>query len=1317
MKPFTSIPIQDKDGKHYLITMPTAPAPSGGKPQSFNDADSSKIFFQKITLSTDEWRSVLRDITQDNKAQRLSVRDIEEYVCLLLKTKDIKVYHVSAAVTGQQNKKSAIKKDITRRAAAGGTAGSVVSQLYREPDEASQVQASRNDAASFQPTAADSSSSDSGDENTERRQNDDSSRNCDQQGEPISMVSGEELLQLDDFILPGPIALQWTRSYRTSHSRNTGIGHGWSHAGNEYLIISDKTIEFYAQDNHKTVFARPPLGAQSKHLHEDQTLTFKDHETIIIEQKGQPTRLFRHAGGRRFRISQWLYLDYAGHGNIKGEQGFVLDFNYDQFGNLERIDGNWGRGLVITRDEFARIVAINQTSPNGKVLQPALVHYDYDQKGDLISARNADGYGEQYLYENHIIMQRTLASGYSFYFEWDQINNNARCLRQWGDEGYYAYSFKWDAEKRRSEATNSRGYAHRYDYNEFGLTTHYSDAEGHVHAKVFNDAGKLVAESNPLGHVTEYLYDDEQRLIRRTDAQGNRLRRHYTKGKLSQLINELGYQWRREYNELGLVTRVIGPNGETTQYTYNPQGLVTSITDAAGRTTSYEWNQQADIIRQTDPLGNHTYYNYDDWGRVSEVIRQARDQDFETAEQLVTRYEYTASGEVARVHNQDGTAEYEYNANNQLCRYTDPQGRVTQYKYEDGLNQPTQRIDAAGNILLYEYDSERNLVALINEKNEKYEFFYDGNDRLIKEVGFDGRTQHYKYNAAGQLVKHLDAGMVQTDYERDELGRLLIKTSTLISSAAERTREQTKYRYDELGRLIETANEHQYLAFEYDAFNNVVKETQVDIQSKAKQVITHQYNILGQRIQTCLPDGQVINYQYDDSLEFNKVLFNGDMIAQVERDSLGREIRRQQGQLETHSEYDPQGRLIRQQALHQSAKERIIQRAYAYDAAGNVNYINDAGDETRYFYDALDRLKHTDGRQPEFFDFDPAGNIVSISNTEMPAAGLVKGNRLLVQGDNKYLYDARGNLLKQARGKAGKLYKAYTYNLQNQLVKVESHDASHSVSYKYDPLGRRIAKTDTFGTTRFLWTDNILAQEQRNNLKKTYVFEPGSFKPLALIQDDQIYHYHLDHLGTPRELSNAQGRIVWKPRYRTYGNLAVKEIDEIENNLRFQGQYCDEETGLHYNNFRYYNPDTGQFISQDPIGLLGGLNNYQYVPNPVGWIDPLGLACAGSKKESPTLLGAFRKVIAPIRKPLEIAITVMGLTMGYADVVGMAMGQIDEPDKIDPFGTRDHSKNDLEKLNDLDDLPPPKPKPVPGSKGPPQFGRKKGKNRRFPVPA
>ena len=112
-------------------------------------------------------------------------------------------------------------------------------------------------------------------------------------------------------------------------------------------------------------------------------------------------------------------------------------------------------------------------------------------------------------------------------------------------------------------------------------------------------------------------------------------------------------------------------------------------------------------------------------------------------------------------------------------------------------------------------------------------------------------------------------------------------------------------------------------------------------------------------------------------------------------------------------------------------------------------------------------------------------------------------------------------------------------------------------------------------------------------------FEPNSVKPLA--QD--IYHYHLDHLGT---ITNANGQIAWSVSYRAYSNLAIADVKQVENHLRFQGQSFDDETGLHYNRVRCYDPESGQFTQQDPIGLLGGINNYQYAPNP---IDPLGLVC------------------------------------------------------------------------------------------------------------
>ncbi|MNH12060.1 putative deoxyribonuclease RhsC [compost metagenome] len=128
-----------------------------------------------------------------------------------------------------------------------------------------------------------------------------------------------------------------------------------------------------------------------------------------------------------------------------------------------------------------------------------------------------------------------------------------------------------------------------------------------------------------------------------------------------------------------------------------------------------------------------------------------------------------------------------------------------------------------------------------------------------------------------------------------------------------------------------------------------------------------------------------------------------------------------------------------------------------------------------------------------------------------------------------------------------------------------------------------------------------------------YLYEPGSYAPLARVdqaegEEQKLYYFHTDQIGTPLELTDSEGEIVWQATYRSWGAIEQLTVNEVEQNLRFQGQYFDDETGLHYNTFRYYDPEVGRFVTQDPIGLAGGRNLYRYAPNPLGWIDPMGLA-------------------------------------------------------------------------------------------------------------
>ncbi|WP_231617134.1 RHS repeat-associated core domain-containing protein [Erwinia sorbitola] len=149
-------------------------------------------------------------------------------------------------------------------------------------------------------------------------------------------------------------------------------------------------------------------------------------------------------------------------------------------------------------------------------------------------------------------------------------------------------------------------------------------------------------------------------------------------------------------------------------------------------------------------------------------------------------------------------------------------------------------------------------------------------------------------------------------------------------------------------------------------------------------------------------------------------------------------------------------------------------------------------------------------------------------------------------------------------------------------------------------------------------------QSRTDDHQQTYCYDPNeACTPLACIErhysGDKIYWYHTDLNGSPQEVTNKQGEMVWSGQYGVFGQV-TRQTDAMWRNfsqplggfrqpLRYAGQYLDEETGLHYNTFRYYAPEVGRFTTPDPIGLAGGINLYAYAPNPLSWIDPLGLKC------------------------------------------------------------------------------------------------------------
>jgi len=291
---------------------------------------------------------------------------------------------------------------------------------------------------------------------------------------------------------------------------------------------------------------------------------------------------------------------------------------------------------------------------------------------------------------------------------------------------------------------------------------------------------------------------------------------------------------------------------------------------------------------------------------------------------------------------------------------------------------------------------------------------------------------------------------------------------------------------------------------------------------------------------------------------------------------------------------------------------RVQDLNYIYDKADNITDIDSTDGDKSYNYDNLYRLTNKDFEEipAEEFTYDNSGN--RTSSSDIPEWSYNENNELISYKDTELTYDENGNLATKTENGV-KI--TYTYTPRGRIDKIwkgEPDSGTLIAEYSYDPFGRRLSKETDKGKTYFIYSDEGLAGEtdSSGNIKRTYLFKPGSqwgTDPVILTQNNKVYFYHNDHLGTPKNITSKSGKVVWKAKYSSFGKADIV-ISDIENNLRFPGQYFDEETGYHYNWHRYYDPGVGRYLRVDPIGFGGGVNLYGYVLNdPINNIDPLGL--------------------------------------------------------------------------------------------------------------
>ncbi|HCF3889203.1 TPA: RHS repeat protein, partial [Pseudomonas aeruginosa] len=527
------------------------------------------------------------------------------------------------------------------------------------------------------------------------------------------------------------------------------------------------------------------------------------------------------------------------------------------------------------------------------------------------------------------------------------------------------------------------------------------------------------------------------------------------------------------------------------------------------------------------------------------------------------------------------------------------------------------------------YDAQDNLTEVKDPRGVTTRYEYDGLGNLTRLVSPDSGTTTFEHDAAGNVIRRTDARGAVTEYRYDALNRLIERHSPSDPSL------DVQYRYDltadgnkGIGRLGAIEGARDSLVYRYDERGNLVEQVRsirLDQQTLLDRV-TYRYDAANQLLEIGYPSGLAIGYPRNAGGQVASVtLAVGDkapspLVGQIAYLPFGPLQRLTWGNgIALSREYDQDYQLLRQ-------KVGPWQSDYQHDANGNIQqHRHSLWGTLDYQYDPLDRLTEERGVQGgRSYAYDAVGNRTQRSDN--PASGgtassqdyqyAPDSNRLIAIGAQAVTSDAAGNLTQDRA--ARKL----AYDAQGRLQSV-SLDGQQVAEYRYNALGQRIVKLTPESITTYLYgPDGQLLGEAEHDgsgrkLRAQYCLWLDSL-PLATIDADYdaqgkvgnptLLYLHGDHLDTPRLATDASGQIAWQWQSDAFGRGEALSQGSTQVNLRFPGQYYDAESGLHYNYFRDYDPETGRYVESDPIGLGGGLNTYGYVEaNPVLRTDSLGL--------------------------------------------------------------------------------------------------------------
>lgn len=751
-----------------------------------------------------------------------------------------------------------------------------------------------------------------------------------------------------------------------------------------------------------------------------------------------------------------------------------------------------------------------------------------------------------------------------------------------------------------------------------GTTSCNSNAHnGNNSNSLSNLVGKFGQAQNATAQEWSYTYNSQKLLETAKDPNGNVTRYDYDgEGHLIKITNP--FQQTISFSDFethGNPQTVIDQNGVTTKLTYTVDGWLHSIT-IDGASSNFGYDDVGNLTSLILPDNTSFKYVYDDANYLMEIqgadgtIKYTRDNAGNITKTEISGADVTYADQrtydeinrLLKITTAISTQSFSYDNDSNLQTMTDGRSNKTSYAY-DALQRITQITNGKNGTVKYAYNNLKNTEypeTITDSKNNATIYQYNGLSNLLGLVSPDSGTHDYSaYDGNGNLLEQTDARGQNISYSYDALNR-----PTTIAYASDSSLN-TIFTYDSgkyaIGKLSMLKNGISTTNYSYDVRGNTTDEIQQIDGSDYN--LKYGYNKANQLTELTYPDGTKVGYSYSNG-RVNQVTINGKEFAKIEHIPFGgiSQLNYANGVTET-IEYNSDYSI---KALRLS--NNMLTREYSYYGDGNIKSISGVNN---YNYDQLGALANSESISYTY-DMNQNRSSETINGKKTTYELATKSNKLVSKTldaiTSEYKYDDAGNMVT-----AGS--QQYNYDALNRLSKVLD-DGSAIEAYKYNALGQRIMKIDNryvFSERKTIFIYNSQGQlleeiDKYKNVSKDYVYADGQL--IGIVTDGKFYAIISDHLNAPQLVLDSSGNNVWSATYTPFGKATTTGSFEL--NLRADGQYADKLTGLHYNWYRYYNPDLGRYITSDPLGLQAGMNTYIYVNgNPINYTDPMGLLGIG----------------------------------------------------------------------------------------------------------